>query len=156
MPHIHEKIDFTVEAFIVYQNKVLIRKHDKYHKWLSVGGHIELDETPEVALLREIKEEVGLTVTLVPPREMPKSSKGENPDYLELIPPWYMNIHPINQTHSHNSLIYFAKSESDEVVPENEADEWKWLSREEIEKNEIGLSDSVRFYALEALKACKT
>ncbi len=62
MPHIHEKIDFTVEVFIVYDNKVLLRKHDKYKKWLSIGGHIELDEDPNQAAIREVKEEVGLDI----------------------------------------------------------------------------------------------
>lgn len=44
MPHIHSlpgQCDFTAEVFIVYQDKVLLRFHDKYHKWLAVGGHIE-------------------------------------------------------------------------------------------------------------------
>ena len=62
MPHLHEKIDFTAEVFIVYQNKVLLRKHDKYKMWLSVGGHIELDEEPNQAAVREVKEEAGLDV----------------------------------------------------------------------------------------------
>ncbi|MDP2642022.1 MAG: NUDIX domain-containing protein, partial [bacterium] len=64
MPHIHEKIDFTVEVFIVYKDKVLIRKHDKYDKWLAVGGHIELEEDPNQAAVSEEKEEVGLDIKL--------------------------------------------------------------------------------------------
>ena len=64
MPHIHEKIDFTVEVFIVYKNKVLLRMHDKVKKWLGPGGHIELHEDPWKPL-REVKEEVGLTVELI-------------------------------------------------------------------------------------------
>jgi 8-oxo-dGTP pyrophosphatase MutT (NUDIX family) len=60
MPHIHEKIDFTAETFIVYKNKVLLRLHDKYKFWASVGGHIELHEDPNEAAVREAKEEVGL------------------------------------------------------------------------------------------------
>ena len=62
MAHIHEKIYFTVEVFVVYGNKVLLRKHDKYGIWLSVGGHIELDEDPNQAALREVREEVGRIV----------------------------------------------------------------------------------------------
>jgi 8-oxo-dGTP pyrophosphatase MutT (NUDIX family) len=65
LPHIHEKIDFCAEAFIVYQNKVLLRVHDKYGFWLSIGGHVELDEDPTQAVIREVKEEVGLEVELV-------------------------------------------------------------------------------------------
>ena len=59
MPHIHEKIDFTAEVFIVHHNRVLLRLHDKYNIWLSVGGHIELNEDPMEAAIREVKEEVG-------------------------------------------------------------------------------------------------
>lgn len=46
MPHIHEKIDFTVEVFIVYNNKVLLRKHDKYGIWLSVDGPMIMTNVP--------------------------------------------------------------------------------------------------------------
>lgn len=31
-------------------------------KWIGVGGHFEADETPEECLLREVKEETGLTL----------------------------------------------------------------------------------------------
>lgn len=31
-------------------------------KWIGVGGHFEPDETPEECLLREVKEETGLTL----------------------------------------------------------------------------------------------
>ncbi len=62
MPHIHEKIDFCVEVFIVHKNKVLLRVHDKFKFWLSIGGHIELDEDPIEAAYREVKEEVGFTL----------------------------------------------------------------------------------------------
>ena len=32
-------------------------------KWIGVGGHAETAETPEECLLREVKEETGLTLT---------------------------------------------------------------------------------------------
>ena len=63
-PHIHEKVDLTAEVFVVYRDKVLLRMHDKYHFWMSVGGHIEIDEDPNQAAVREVKEEVGLDVIL--------------------------------------------------------------------------------------------
>lgn len=31
-------------------------------KWIGVGGHFEADESPEECLLREVKEETGLTL----------------------------------------------------------------------------------------------
>lgn len=32
-------------------------------KWLGIGGHFEAKESPEECLLREVKEETGLTLT---------------------------------------------------------------------------------------------
>ena len=43
MSHIHEKIDFTAEVLVVFNGKVLLRMHNIYKMWLSVGGHVELE-----------------------------------------------------------------------------------------------------------------
>ena len=32
-------------------------------KWIGVGGHVEYQESPEECLVREVKEETGLTLT---------------------------------------------------------------------------------------------
>ena len=32
-------------------------------KWIGVGGHFETDESPDECLMREVKEETGLTLT---------------------------------------------------------------------------------------------
>ena len=132
MPHIHKKIDFTAQVWIVHKDKVLIRKHDKYGYLLGVGGHIELDEDPNIAAIREAKEEVGLDVRLVAP---PNFISYEKEGYKELIPPIFMNIHKINETHQHVGMEFVAVSDSDKVVPENKDDEWKWLTPEEVENN---------------------
>ena len=39
------------------------KKHDiNKDKWVGIGGHFEEDESPEDCLLREAKEETGLTL----------------------------------------------------------------------------------------------
>ena len=40
------------------------KEHDASHgKWIGVGGKCEADESPDECMLREVKEETGLTVT---------------------------------------------------------------------------------------------
>lgn len=40
------------------------KKNDVNHgKWIGVGGHFEAGESPEECVLREVKEETGLTLT---------------------------------------------------------------------------------------------
>jgi 8-oxo-dGTP pyrophosphatase MutT (NUDIX family) len=153
MAHLHEKIDFTVEVFIVYENKVLLRKHDKYKILLSVGGHIELDEDPVQAAYREVKEEVGLDIELWDPRPVDNSDEY----FEELIPPVVMgrhgSLHPTNHDHIHITMVYFARALSDKVEVNFEADrsdEWKWFTKAEIEQLE--LRSNIRAYALRALE----
>lgn len=154
MPHIHLKIDFTVEVFIVYQNKVLLRKHDKYKIWLSVGGHIELDEDPMQAAVREVKEEVGLDVKLYSSTGIPRSKHA---GYHELIPPQFMNRHSITETHEHVSLIYFATAATEVLIlsaTERSAG-CKWFSMEELDAPEYGIRDEIKTYAKQALRCCR-
>jgi 8-oxo-dGTP pyrophosphatase MutT (NUDIX family) len=146
VPHIHEKIDFTVEVFIVYKNKVLLRLHEKYKIWLSVGGHVELDEEPNQAAVREVKEEVGLDIQLV---DDLRPFVSESDEYKELIPPRFMNMNRISPTHQHVTLTYFAKTDNDWIKPEKPDDKWKWVTLEELEG--MDLRPSIKYYAKKAI-----
>lgn len=151
MPHIHDKIDFTVEVFVVYNNKVLLRKHEKYKLWLSVGGHIELDEDSNEAATREVKEEVGLEVHLY--HESGYSLiKGR--DYTELIPPQFMNRHRINESHEHVTLVYFAIANTDKLIfsESEKSEDCKWFTSEEINNPEYQIKENIKMYALSALE----
>lgn len=149
MPHIHDKIDFVVEVFIVHENKVLLRMHDKYDIWCSVGGHIELDEGPIEAAHREVKEEVGLDITIVS-KELPNI--GE-PDFAILPPPEYLGRHRTSSTHEHLVFVYFATTNNNVVIDsvnEHERSETRWVTKEELDQ--MDLVPNIRFYAEEALK----
>lgn len=149
MPHIHDLIDFTVDVFIVYNNKVLLRKHDKYNQWYAVGGHIELHEDPNQAALREVKEEVGLDIILDNSlRPNISQVSGEK----ELIPPYYLNQHKTIGNHDHISFVYFATANTDRIQQgEREiSEDCHWFSREEIEQSPE-LQPRIKYYALQAL-----
>jgi ADP-ribose pyrophosphatase YjhB (NUDIX family) len=54
---------FTASALIIADEaepKVLLMKHPKLGLWLPPGGHVEWNEDPHQAVLRETKEEVGI------------------------------------------------------------------------------------------------
>ena len=59
----------TTLCYIEQEEKYLMlhrvkKKNDANHdKWIGVGGKFEPGETPEECLLREVKEETGLTLT---------------------------------------------------------------------------------------------
>lgn len=59
----------TTLCYIEKEDKYLMlhrikKQNDLNHeKWIGVGGKFELGETPEECLLREVKEETGLTLT---------------------------------------------------------------------------------------------
>lgn len=51
-------IEKNKQYLLIYRNK---KKNDLNEgKWIGVGGHIETNETPDQALLREVKEETNL------------------------------------------------------------------------------------------------
>ena len=65
------KTDIVVSGYIVYEDKVLLIHHRKLDLWLPVGGHIDPDEVPDDAMIREAKEEVGLDITLIGVPQLP-------------------------------------------------------------------------------------
>jgi ADP-ribose pyrophosphatase YjhB (NUDIX family) len=154
MAHIIEKgADFTVEVFVVFKNKVLLRKHDKYKKWLSVGGHIDVHkkENPNQAAIREVKEEVGLDIQLVGD---PNHTSNIEDYYTIIIPPRFMNQHPINKDHDHITLVYFARAKTDEIKQSTEevSEEIRWFTEEELDSPEYGIGPLIKMYAKAALK----
>lgn len=100
--------------------------HKKNHKWTQPGGHIELDETPEEAALREAYEETGLRVSLLGER-FPRED-----DF----------IRPLGIQKNHHAdgniivdIIYAAvpNNSTDEVLNIEESTDIGWFSREELD-----------------------
>lgn len=150
MAHIHEKIDFTASILIVQDNKVLLHKHKKLGIWLPPGGHVELDEDPNQAALREAKEETGLDVELI----------GETTQYdspysaREIIPPRFLNRHFFDETHTHEhvDMAYFARPVGGSIRAEVEGADVRWFTAEEIVDDTYEIVKDVRAHALAALR----
>ncbi len=148
MAHIHEKIDFTVAIFVVHQGRVLVIHHRKLDRWLPLGGHIELDEDPEIAALREAKEESGLDVELL----------GERPPVTEpgtraLIAPRFLDIHRITDTHEHIGMIYWARPRNGSLtLAADEHHDIRWCSAADLDALLPPMSTAVKWYCRKAIE----
>jgi 8-oxo-dGTP pyrophosphatase MutT (NUDIX family) len=118
---------FNVTVYVLNQEnkKFLFIKHKKIGKWLAPGGHIEPNENPDCAALRETKEETGLDVTLVGER-LPKET--------DMVRPFGIQLNVITPEHEHMDLIYlgFPKSGQIETINKEESDGIEWFSLEQI------------------------
>jgi len=152
MAHIHDKIDFTVAIFVVSEDKVLLIHHRKLDRWLPLGGHIELDEDPEQAALREAREESGLDVELL--GERPPTT---GPGTRALIAPRFLDIHRITDTHEHIGMIYWARSKGGSVqLAASKHHDIRWCSRFDLERLDPPLSEAVKWYCCRAIEEIQT
>ena len=108
--------DRQIARAIVYDNNgffyfVRVNRNDDFGKGIYIetsGGGVEKDETPEEAIIRELKEELGAKVKIV-------SKIGVISDYYNLI-------------HRHNiNNYYLCKIESftNKNLTKEEKEEWK-------------------------------
>ena len=148
MPHIHEKIDFTVAIFVVHEGRVLLIHHRKLDKWLPLGGHIELDEDPEQAALREAREESGFEVELL--GERPPTT---GPGTRALIGPRFLDIHRISETHEHIGMIYWARPKHGQMtLAAAEHHDIRWCAATDLDALQPAMSDAVKWYCRKALE----
>ena len=137
---------FTATTFVVYKHKTLLHHHRNLKMWLPPGGHIDRDELPHEAAIREVKEETGLAVELI---HAPVIIRSQNA--RELPGPRHLLLENINPFHQHIDLIYFAKAKSFEVIPgKGESQELRWFSLAELEGNEV--EEDIRMLGKEAIE----
>jgi 8-oxo-dGTP pyrophosphatase MutT (NUDIX family) len=148
MAHIHEKIDFTVAIFVVEWERVLLIHHRNLDQWLPLGGHIELNEDPEVAALREAKEESGLEVELI--GERPPTT---GPGTRALIAPRFLDIHRITETHEHIGMIYWARPRQGALtLARAEHHAIRWCTAAELDGLQPPMSAAVKWYCRKAIE----
>ena len=148
MAHLHEKIDFTVAIFVVNDGRILLIHHRKLDKWLPLGGHIELDEDPEIAALREAKEESGFDVELL--GERPPTTE---PGTRALIAPRFLDIHRISDTHEHIGMIYWARPKNGALaLAAAEHHDIGWFTSEQLDTLHPPMSNAVKWYCRKALE----
>lgn len=136
--------DFTVATFVVHKDKVLLLRHAKLGKWLPPGGHIEPNELPDEAAVREVWEEAGIRVRLVGETALPVA----NP--RQLIIPRGVQLERIAPDHEHIDFVYFAVPVGEtEITGNSESTRIGWFDRRGLD--ELPLTDEIRQWTEKAL-----
>jgi 8-oxo-dGTP pyrophosphatase MutT (NUDIX family) len=142
---------FTVAVFVVHEGRVLLHYHRKLGKWLPPGGHIEDNELPDEAAIREVREETGIRARLVGGRGLAIE------DPRQLVVPAGIQVEQIYAGHEHIDLVYFARPDPDDVRSAEvdprlaESDQVGWYAAAELAR--LGANAEIRAWARRALDA---
>lgn len=144
------EIHFCATACIVDKEnkKILFIHHKKLNKWLFVGGHIEENEDPETAVIREVKEETNLDIILL----------GERyPREEDFIKPFALQRNIVKENHIHMDLFYIALVKNVSILKpkDDEILNYKWFSKEEIFNDEFDTFPEKKKMAIDVLNYVK-
>lgn len=121
-----------IGAVIVREGKLALIKRGNEPakgKWSIPGGHVELGETPEQAVIRETKEETGLDV--------------ENPLLVDVVT--NVDLDDNGKIKYHYVIIdYFVHVKNGEAEAASDAAELRWVPLDQVE--EYDLTKSFRLF----------
>jgi 8-oxo-dGTP pyrophosphatase MutT (NUDIX family) len=133
---------FTATTYVVNDGATALHAHERLDIRLPPGGHVDRDELPHEAALREVREETGLAADLVA-----TESAVTGPNTRGIPEPAHMMLHDINVHddgsvgHQHIDHLYFARVDSREISPRGDgevnAGEWQWYTTEELAASDL-------------------
>jgi len=115
------RYELAATTFVFNGERFAIHFHEKVKKWLPPGGHVEQNELPHEAAIREVIEELGVKPRLL--FDLP-------PDYgIETVPlPVAILVENIDSEHCHTDMIYAAESDTKTIL-----EPFSWVTIEEAE-----------------------
>ena len=129
--------------------KVLLLKQEKSKYWLLPGGHIDDNELPHEAAIREVKEETGLDIELL----QKPDEKARTAIATPLPCPHHAQLLPCRDKKD-VSLYYTARVIGGELKIDSESKEAKWFTKEEI-LNTPEVGPNMKYYATMILDEVK-
>lgn len=137
--------DFVATGIVVHNDQVALVLHRKLKRWLPPGGHIDAPELPDMAAIREVKEETGLDVVLVADYEPAGFEHA-------LARPAGIQLEDIEPGHQHIDLIYFARPLGDTALTVSaESIQIGWFTIDQMRM--IGVTDEVIAWSQKAIIA---
>ena len=154
---------FTCTGFVVEEDRTLLLWHKRLQMWVPPGGHLEADEDPVAAVLREIREETGLEAAVLPlSQTFPFSYPGQ------IAPPYTILLEDSSEPgepHKHMDLIYFCRPANNASLCPPEGAVVTWVNEDALRSSQpidlpaCGLSapvnDDVRALALAAIRLAR-
>jgi len=111
---------FTASGIVISGgDHVLLVEHRKLGCWLYPGGHIDPDEDPAQAVLREVAEETGITCQII------AETRFSHPATTVLPAPFTICVQDIpgnaaTGPHQHIDMVYVLAPGSGQVTPQPE------------------------------------
>ena len=125
----------AIKALIINKDKVLLlRKPPKgeggQSYWELPGGGLGFGEMPELALKREVTEEVGLSIEVIKPLWVWSFLKSQHRQVLGITYLCHSSSQNVQLSHEHLEYIWVSKAELDQLnlLPQ---------LREDLEKNQL-------------------
>lgn len=149
------RICICASTLIFHREALLFIWHEKLNVWMYPGGHVEKNESPDVAARRETLEETGIRVELYEPGFKAREAiKGKGA--AELLRPFkiiYEKVHYPKEDHEHFDMVYIAFPNKGDIsgLGSGESKRFMWVGREGIP--ELDTYDNVKEVALDALTA---
>jgi 8-oxo-dGTP pyrophosphatase MutT (NUDIX family) len=111
--------------------------------WLPPGGHVDPNELPDDAAVREVLEETGIRAELIGERT-PRVG-----DPIPLLRPEGIQLELIGPGHEHIDLVYFARRRGGEIVASSECERAGWYRLDEL--GALGVNDEIRAWSRRAV-----
>lgn len=147
---------FTSTVYVVNDGAVALHHHPKLGIRVPPGGHVDRDELPHEAGLREVREETGLEPTLLDATEPLGAPDGQTlPRPRELVC-YDIDVVDGRVFHQHVDHIYFATVPSREIRSrpgEVDADAWEWYAPVDLRESDLD-PDTVAL-SLRAIEAAR-
>jgi len=146
---------FVATVYVVHDGATALHEHDKLDMWLPPGGHIDRDELPHRAAVREVEEELGLRPDL-----LAEAGDVSSPTVESIPQPQQFLLEDINTCdgevgHQHVDFVFYGAVESRAITPgpgEQPAEDWEWFTPAELRERAEELEPDVVELGVDAIE----